>query len=143
MGENEMYEEQQKGDSIAFGIASMILGIIALLFFCTGCNILLAILAIVFGIIQLVKNKQKGMAITGIITGTLGILASVFFWIIMLFSIGTSYDDYDDFYDYYYDDYNDYYDDYYDDWDGSYYFDDDDFNDELRFEQNASFGEEI
>lgn len=96
--------EKQKGESIGFGIASMILGIVALIFFCTGCNILFAILAIVFGIVQLVKNKQKAFAITGIITAGLSMLLFIMLYVMMVISAGTS-DYYDDYYDNYYDGY--------------------------------------
>ena len=44
-------EEPGKG----FAVASMVLGLISLVLFCTGINIITAILAIVFGIIHLVK----------------------------------------------------------------------------------------
>ena len=42
-----MVKEQEPG--VGFGIASLVLGIISLLLFCTCINIPLAILAIVFG----------------------------------------------------------------------------------------------
>ena len=57
-------EEPGKG----FAVASMVLGLISLVLFCTGINIITAILAIVFGIIHLVKQKQNpGMAVAGIV----------------------------------------------------------------------------
>ena len=48
-------EEPGKG----FAVASMVLGLISLVLFCTGINIITAILAIVFGIIHLVTQKQN------------------------------------------------------------------------------------
>ena len=67
---NQMQQggQKKKGDGVGFGVASMVLGILSLLFFCTGCNLLFIILAVIFGIIQLVKNEQKGFAITGLVT---------------------------------------------------------------------------
>lgn len=60
-----------------FGIASMVLGILALCTFCACINIPLAILAIIFGIIQLVAYEKKGFAIAGIITAVLSIILFV------------------------------------------------------------------
>ena len=71
-------EQEQNGTTdekagLGFGIASMVLGIISLLCFCTCINIIPAILAIVFGIIQIMTREHKGMAIAGIVTGALSI----------------------------------------------------------------------
>jgi hypothetical protein len=73
--------EQQKGDGIGFGLTSMILGILSLLLFCSCINYILAILAIVFGIIQIVKYQRKGMAIAGIVTAAISILLATIMWI--------------------------------------------------------------
>lgn len=68
-----------KGQGKGLGIASMICGIVSLI----GCcglwyiGIPCAIVAIILGIIQIVKNESKGMAIAGIICGALGIVLSV------------------------------------------------------------------
>ena len=52
--------------------------------FCTLCiNIPLAILAIIFGIIQLVKGNGKGLAIGGLITSVLSIVACIVFYLII------------------------------------------------------------
>lgn len=130
-----------------FGIASMILGIISLLLFCTCINWITGILAIIFGIIQLTKKSAKGFAVAGIITAALSILFAILLYVEFAVGMareGLSYDDfydsyydsyYDDYYDYYdydsyydnyYDEYfNDYYDGYYDDYDSYYdYYDD-------------------
>lgn len=100
------YEKDPK-ESTGFGIASLVLGIIAVVLFCTGCNILLAVLAIIFGIIQLVRSNYKGMAIGGIITGGLSIVFFIIYWIIVG-GAAISYDDIYDKYYYNYDSYNDY-----------------------------------
>jgi hypothetical protein len=73
--------ERQKGDATGFGLTSMILGILSLLLFCSCINYILAILAIVFGIIQIVKNRRKGMAIAGIVTAGLSIVLATILWI--------------------------------------------------------------
>ena len=78
-----------KNETKGFGIAAMILGILSLVFCCFGkYTIVLAVLAIIFGIIGL-KKPGKGMAITGIVTGTLGcILAIVLVVFVILTGIG-------------------------------------------------------
>lgn len=80
--QQQQQKPEQKSDSNGFGIASMVLGIVSLVFFCTCINFVTAILAIIFGIIQLVrKSSKKGMAIAGLITGGLSLLFAVVFWV--------------------------------------------------------------
>lgn len=69
-----------------FGIASMVLGIIALVLFFSFVNIPLAILAIIFGIIQLTRKAPKGMAISGIVMSTISLFLLVIFWACMFVS---------------------------------------------------------
>ena len=69
-----------------FGIASMVLGIIALVLFFSFVNIPLAILSIIFGIIQLTRKAPKGMAISGIVMSTISLFLLVIFWTCMLVS---------------------------------------------------------
>lgn len=77
-------ENQQQEGGTGFGIASLVLGILSLITFCTLCmNIPLAILAIIFGIIQLVKGNGKGIAIGGLITSGLSIVACIVFYLII------------------------------------------------------------
>lgn len=102
---NGQYEKDPR-ESTGFGIASLVLGIIALVLFCTGCNILLAVLAIIFGIIQLVRSNYKGMAIGGIITAALSIIACIVYWAI----VGSTAMRLDDINDNYYYDYGSDYD---------------------------------
>lgn len=79
--------QQQEGGA-GFGIASLVLGILSLITFCTLCmNIPLAILAIIFGIIQLVKGNGKGLAIGGLITSVLSIVACIVFYLIIGLSV--------------------------------------------------------
>lgn len=69
-----------------FGIASMVLGIISLVLFFSFVNIPLAILAIIFGIIQLTRKAPKGMAISGIVMGISSLFLLVIFWTCMFVS---------------------------------------------------------
>ena len=93
----------EKKDSQGFGIASLILGILSLLLFCTCINIPLAILAIIFGIIQLVKYKQKGLAIGGLVTAGISLLLLI---ILVAAFPSTSSNLYEDLYDDLYEEYD-------------------------------------
>lgn len=86
------YQEPYQPVSQGFGIASMILGIISLALFCSCVNILLAIAAIIFGIIQLATpGSKKGMAVAGLITSGLSILLFIIFSV--TFVISTDFQD--------------------------------------------------
>jgi hypothetical protein len=74
---------EEKKDGIGFGIASLVLGICSLLLFCTCVNLLLAILAIVFGIIQIVGYKKRGLAVGGIVTAALSIVLFVILCVLL------------------------------------------------------------
>ena len=93
-----------KSESEGFGIASLVLGIITVLLFCTCISWITGILAIIFGIIQLVKGNKKGMAIVGLITGGIGFAASIILYILIFFTGLGSYSSYNDIYDHIYDD---------------------------------------
>lgn len=113
-----------KKEGNGFGIASFVLGLISLLLFCACVNWLTAILAITFGIIQLLQYRERGFAIAGIITAGL----SLVLWIIMVvfLSIRIVSGGYQNIYDYYENNYDDnYYHDFYDDniFDEDYYYD--------------------
>ncbi len=66
--------------SIGFGVASLVLGIISLLCFCSGVNIIFAILAIIFGLIQILTCEKKGLAIGGIVTAAISVLLLIITW---------------------------------------------------------------
>lgn len=53
-----MPQQKQKGDGRGYGIASLILGIVSVLLFCTCINWVTGILAIIFGIIQITKIRS-------------------------------------------------------------------------------------
>lgn len=68
-----------KGQGTGLGIASMVCGIVSLI----GCCGLwyvsapCAIVAIILGVMQIVKNESKGMAIAGIVCGAIGLILTV------------------------------------------------------------------
>ena len=105
-----------KGDGTGFGVASLVLGIASVFLFGCCVNYITAVLAIIFGVVQMVKNRSKSMAVAGIVTACVSILLGTFMWIGVAVNMnGRSaeeiYDDiYNDFYDYYEDQYplNDY-----------------------------------
>ena len=102
-----MPQQKQKGDGRGYGIASLILGIVSVLLFCTCINWVTAILAVIFGIIQITKNKEHGLAIGGIITAAVSMVLSVVLYLAMWFGMTNAgityedllYDQYDDSYD--------------------------------------------
>lgn len=102
-----MPQQKQKGDGRGYGIASLILGIVSVLLFCTCINWVTGILAIIFGIIQITKNKEQGLAIGGIITAAISMVLSVVLYLAMWFGMTNAgityedllYDQYDDSYD--------------------------------------------
>lgn len=120
---------QQNNDKVGFGVASLVLGIITIVLFCTCISWITGILAIIFGIIQLAKYKQKGLAIGGIITAGIGLLLTMILYIAAFAGMGSA-STYNDIY-------NEIYDDIYDDFnDGSYdyYYDDGSKNETLHLE---------
>lgn len=132
MYEDEMNSNQQpiqiKQVGNGLGIASLVLGIISLVLFCTCANFLTGILAIVFGIVQLVRGGNKGMPITGIVTSAISIIACVIYWVAMMGSSAT--------YSYLYSDPSSYMEEFYED-ELEYDFDSDSMN-ELNYEGNIS-----
>ncbi|MCI8384665.1 MAG: DUF4190 domain-containing protein [Clostridia bacterium] len=69
--------QEPKKDKKGFCIASMVLGIVSLVFFCAWyISIPCAILAIIFGILG-IKTPTKGMAIAGLVTGSIGFVVSI------------------------------------------------------------------
>ena len=64
--------------SNGFAIAALVLGIIAFLFGWAGFfNLLTALLAVIFGIVAIVKRQSKGMAITGTALGGVALITSL------------------------------------------------------------------
>jgi len=96
---------QETNPGNGFGIAALVLGILSLVCFCIGLNIVLAILAIVFGAIHLGRHKKggnKGFGIAGIVMGIVSIVIGFVFWILVIFAFrGFYYEPRDILNDYY------------------------------------------
>ena len=72
------YHSSSQPGSNGFGIASMVLGILALVFFCGCINIPLAIISIIFAIIHINrKTGSIGFAIAGIVTSVISVILTV------------------------------------------------------------------
>ena len=116
------YQQQGRG----MGIASMVLGIIALVITLISCCVpfgyllasVLGLLSIIFGIIAIAKKSGKGMGIAGIICSVVGLLLAIIMIVFSLllgagiiaapaFVTDYEYDEYYYDYDYDYDDYDD------------------------------------
>ena len=69
-----------------FGVAALILGIISLVFFCSCLTYITAPLAIIFGIVQLVRSKTcgRGLAIAGLVTGLIALITCIAFYGIII-----------------------------------------------------------
>ena len=82
-------EPPVSGGNIGFSIASMVCGILSILCCCAWyLSIILAGVAIVFGILSLKKNADgRNMAIAGLITGGIGAVLSII--ILVLALVGT------------------------------------------------------
>lgn len=117
-GYNTWQQQPTKGEGTGLGIASMILGIISVLLFCTCVNWITGIVAIILGIVQLVKNKDKTFAVVGIVTAAVSLLLSIWLWGSALASASDDDLNYNDLYNDYYEDF---YDDYYEDGEVDYY----------------------
>lgn len=117
---NENEKDDGKDDGTAFGIASLVLGIISLLLFCACINWITGILAIVFGVLQIVKCRERGFAIGGIVTAGLSLVLAAALYLSIAAGMSEMDMDYDTLYDEYFGPQNDDgYDafDYYDYWD--------------------------
>ena len=73
-----------------FAIAGFVISLVSLLLCCTGCNILFAILALVFSIIYLCSNNSnksnKGFAVAGVIIAGVSIIITVIYYAMFLSS---------------------------------------------------------
>ncbi|WP_326693900.1 MULTISPECIES: DUF4190 domain-containing protein [unclassified Streptomyces] len=86
----------QRGPENGFGTAALVLGIISVVFFCGwGLGIILGGLALIFGILGRKRANRGeanngGMALAGIILGSVGILFSAAFLSLMIWTIANS-----------------------------------------------------
>lgn len=80
MDEN-IQQQNNNNESKGMAIASMVLGILGLVFFCIPIlNLILAVLALIFGIIVMYKKSAgKGMGIAGFVCGILGTLWGIYY----------------------------------------------------------------
>lgn len=119
-----------KKKGTGFAVASLVLGIISLVLFCSCINMVTAIIAIIFGIVHLASydlSQGKHMAIAGIITAAISIILFIGIW--TWISSNSNLDNMtNSMYDFYYgteDIFNDSIDDYFDMPDDYDYYDDD------------------
>ena len=71
-----------RGRFFAFGLTSMILGIISILCCCAGVLIVLAVTAVVFASIRM-STKPDGFSVAGLVTGIIGLVLNALalvFW---------------------------------------------------------------
>ena len=81
------YHSSSQPGGNGFGIASMVLGILALVFFCGCINIPLAIISIIFAIIHINrKTGSIGFAIAGIVTSVISVILTVIMIVAFLFA---------------------------------------------------------
>jgi hypothetical protein len=82
--------EVKKSESKGFGIAALVLGLVGVvLLWLPYVNIICAILAIIFGILAIVKTTSKGLGIAGLVLGAVVILIGVILIIIAAAAVGT------------------------------------------------------
>ena len=86
------YHSSSQPGGNGFGIASMVLGILALVFFCGCLNIPLAIISIIFAIIHINrKTGSIGFAIAGIVTSVISVILTVIMIVVFLVAgVGTT-----------------------------------------------------
>ena len=80
MDEN-IQQQNNNNESKGMAIASMVLGILGLVFWCVPIlNLILAVLALIFGIVVMhEKSAGKGMGIAGFVCGILGTLWGIYY----------------------------------------------------------------
>lgn len=72
------------------GIASLVLGIVSLVGLCFCLGPLTGILAIIFGIIQIMRTPEnRAFSIAGIITGAMGIILTIIITVIIALGVTT------------------------------------------------------
>ncbi len=101
----------QRPESQALGIVSMILGIVAVILCCPPFNIIIAIAALVTGIVYLAQKKKtgKGFAIAGIVTGAIALLFGIGLILMVMFLPETDTDYYSSYDEQYWEDFFDEY----------------------------------
>ncbi len=102
----------EKKNGNTFGIVSMVCGVAALLLFCACVNVPLAIMSIIFGIVQIVNYREKVFAWIGIATSAASICLMVVALIIVMgmsLNMGqgdmpeiNDYDSYEEYFEHYF-----------------------------------------
>lgn len=78
------YHSGQPPQGMGFGIASMVLGIMAIVLSCFCINIPVAIVAIIFGIVHISRRTgNNGFAIAGIVTSIVSVILTVILTIVL------------------------------------------------------------
>lgn len=86
-------EPQQNNNSSGMAIASMILGIVAIVVVCIRfpigmiISIVSAIVAIVLGVMHNKRNSKSGMAIAGIVCGIVALVLAVILVVLMVIGL--------------------------------------------------------
>ena len=91
-GDGGSFYHSSQPNQNGFGIASMVLGILALVFFCGCINIPLAVISIIFAVIHINrKTGSIGFAIAGIVTSAISVILTVIMIAVFLYAgVGTT-----------------------------------------------------
>ena len=87
MEEGSLANESLKDARNGFGLASLICGSLALVFFLMLINIPFVVAAVVLGIVQIVSYQKKWMAVFGILAAMLSILLMLIGWVVIFHSV--------------------------------------------------------
>lgn len=114
------YYNENTGNGSGWGVASLVLGILAIVSVCCICcgNIIIGILGLIFGIISIAKKSGKEMGVAGLILSIISIILGVVLFLFLIFvgevdtENGGVYNNYGNYYEDeytkdYYEDYND------------------------------------
>ncbi len=106
-GAQQPYGKPPKGDGIGFGVASLVLGVVSVFLFGCCVNYITAVLAVIFGVLQMLRNRRKGFAVSGIVTACVSIVLGTVMWIGLAVNLKDM--SADDIYDSFYNNINDFY----------------------------------
>ena len=87
---NQQYGARPGRAPVIFGIISVVCGVMALLLFCTGINIPLAIVALVFGVLGRAAGKDKAyrtMSMVGVVCAILSVVMGIFAWAVLIANV--------------------------------------------------------
>lgn len=78
------HTRREHSEDTICGLVSMILGILSVFLFAACVNVPIAIVAVIFGIMQIVRSRKRAMAIAGIVTGILSIIMGIALWVALV-----------------------------------------------------------